>query len=83
MVALAAFDLRHEAFLGLPNNKPVAFGYGSHVCIGQHLARMEMRSFWEEILRRVDTVELADQPQNSVSNFVCGPKSVPVRYKMH
>ncbi|MFZ3035629.1 MAG: cytochrome P450 [Parvibaculum sp.] len=66
-----------------PNNKHVAFGYGSHVCIGQHLARMEMRSFWEEILRRVDTVELAGKPQNSVSNFVCGPKSVPVRYKMH
>ncbi|MDO8288939.1 MAG: cytochrome P450 [Parvibaculum sp.] len=65
-----------------PNNKHVAFGYGSHVCIGQHLARMEMRSFWEEILRRVDTIELAGEPKNSVSNFVCGPKSVPVRYKM-
>lgn len=65
-----------------PNNKHVAFGYGSHVCIGQHLARMEMRSFWEEVLRRVDSVELAGEPKNSVSNFVCGPKSVPVRYKM-
>lgn len=65
-----------------PNNKHVAFGYGSHVCIGQHLARMEMRSFWEEILRRVDSIELSGEPKNSVSNFVCGPKSVPVRYKM-
>ncbi len=65
-----------------PNNKHVAFGYGSHVCIGQHLARMEMRSFWEEVLRRVESVELAGAPKNSVSNFVCGPKSVPVRYKM-
>lgn len=66
-----------------PNNKHVAFGYGAHVCIGQHLARLEMRYFWEEILRRVESVELAGTPQNSVSNFVCGPKSVPVRYKMH
>ena len=66
-----------------PNNKHVAFGYGAHVCIGQHLARLEMRYFWEEILRRVESVELAGTPQNSVSNFVCGPKSVPVSYKMH
>ena len=46
-----------------PNNKHVAFGYGAHVCIGQHLARLEMRYFWEEILRRVESVEIAGTPQ--------------------
>lgn len=63
-------------------NKHVAFGYGGHVCIGQHLAKLEMRLFWEEIFRRVEHVELAATPRNSVSNFVCGPKNVPIRYKM-
>jgi len=63
-------------------NKHVSFGYGAHVCIGQHLARMEMRIFWEEILGRIESIELAGEPKNSVSNFVCGPKSVPLRYNM-
>lgn len=63
-------------------NKQLAFGYGAHVCIGQHLARMEMRIFWEELLKRIDTIELNGTPKNSEANFVSGPKSVPVRYKM-
>ena len=64
-------------------NKHVAFGYGAHVCLGQHLARMEMRVLWEELLARVDSVELDGQPTRMTANFVCGPKSVPIRFKMH
>ena len=64
-------------------NRQLAFGYGAHVCIGQHLARMEMRILWEELLPRLDEVELAGAPRNMTANFVCGPKSVPVRFKMH
>jgi cytochrome P450 len=64
-------------------NKHVAFGYGAHVCLGQHLARMEMRIFWEELLPRLDHIELAGTPRNTEANFVCGPKTVPVRFKMH
>ncbi|MGB5949904.1 MAG: cytochrome P450 [Parvibaculum sp.] len=63
-------------------NKHVALGYGAHVCIGQHLARLEMRIFWEELLSRLDSIELNGTPLLSEANFVCGPKSVPVRYKM-
>ena len=63
-------------------NKHVAFGYGAHVCLGQHLARMEMRVLWEELLARVDSVELDGQPTRMTANFVCGPKSVPIRFKM-
>ena len=64
-------------------NKHVAFGYGAHVCLGQHLARMEMRVLWEELLARLDSVELDGQPTRMTANFVCGPKSVPIRFKMH
>ena len=64
-------------------NKHVAFGYGAHVCLGQHLARMEMRILWEELLPRLDEIALDGQPKNMEANFVCGPKTVPVRFKMH
>jgi len=64
-------------------NKHVAFGYGAHVCLGQHLARMEMRILWEELLPRLESIELDGAPRNTEANFVCGPKSVPVRFKMH
>jgi cytochrome P450 len=63
-------------------NKHVAFGYGAHVCLGQHLGRMEMRILWEELLPRLESVELDGAPRNMVANFVCGPKSVPIRFKM-
>lgn len=64
-------------------NKHVAFGYGAHVCLGQHLARMEMRILWEELFARVNSVELNGEPRNMVANFVCGPKSVPISFKTH
>ena len=64
-------------------NKHVAFGYGAHVCLGQHLARMEMRVLWEELFARLESVELDGAPRNMTASFVCGPKSVPIRFKMH
>lgn len=61
-------------------NKHVAFGYGAHVCLGQHLARMEMRILWEELLPRLKSVELAGMPRLVEAAFVSGPKTVPIRY---
>lgn len=63
-------------------NKHVAFGYGAHVCLGQHLARMEMRILWEELLPRLKTVEMSGDGKLTQSNFVSGPKSVPVRFTL-
>lgn len=64
-------------------NKHVAFGYGSHLCLGQHLARMEMRILWEELLARLESVELDGTPTRTAACLVCGPKSVPIRFRMH
>jgi len=64
-------------------NKHVAFGYGAHICLGQHLARMEMRVLWEELLPRLDKLELDGEPKRTEANFVCGPKTVPIRFTMH
>jgi hypothetical protein len=63
-------------------NKQLAFGYGAHVCLGQHLARMEMRILWEELIPRLKSLELAGTPAMSEAVFVNGPKRLPVRFEM-
>ena len=64
-------------------NRHLAFGYGAHLCLGQHLAKMEMRILWEELLPRIRSLELADEPKLSQATFVSGPKTLPVRFSMH
>lgn len=79
--AVFADPFRYD--IGRSPNKHVAFGYGAHVCLGQHLGRMEMRILWEELLPRLKSVELDGTPTRTAAGFVCGPKSVPIRFKMH
>jgi hypothetical protein len=64
------------------SNKHVAFGYGAHQCLGMHLARMEMAIFFEELLPRLKSVQLAGHPKRTITNFVGGPKSLPLRCEM-
>jgi hypothetical protein len=78
----AAFDDPFSFTIDRKPNRHVAFGYGAHVCLGQHLAKMEMRILWEELLPRLATLELAGTPERTRSNFVCGPKHVPVRFTL-
>jgi cytochrome P450 len=61
-------------------NEHVAFGYGEHFCIGAHLARLQMRVMFEELLGRIPELELAGTPQRLRSNFVAGIKHMPVRF---
>jgi cytochrome P450 len=60
----------------------LAFGFGRHFCLGAHLARMEIRSLFRELLPRLDHIELAGEPTWIKANFVQGPKSVPIGYRM-
>jgi cytochrome P450 len=60
-------------------NRHIGFGYGGHICLGQHLARLEMKCLWEELLPHLKAVEMAGEGRMSESEFVCGPKSVPIR----
>ena len=64
-------------------NPQIAFGYGVHVCLGQHLARMEMRILWEELFKRLKSVEMNGAGERTISNFVCGPKHVPIRFTVN
>ncbi|MBI3678129.1 MAG: cytochrome P450 [Proteobacteria bacterium] len=63
-------------------NRHVSFGYGAHLCIGQHMAKMEIKAFFKELLPRLDSIELAGAPRKVQSTFVSGLKALPVRYKL-
>ena len=63
-------------------NKQLAFGYGAHLCLGQHLAKMEMRILFEELLPRLKSVKLAGAPRMSQAVFVNGLKSLPIEFEM-
>ncbi len=61
-------------------NRHLAFGAGAHQCLGLHLARLEMRILFEELLDRIDSVELAGEPRRAKSTFVGGLKTLPLRF---
>jgi cytochrome P450 len=42
-----------------------------------------MRILWEELFKRLKSVELAGVPERTISNFVCGPKHVPIRFTVN
>jgi cytochrome P450 len=64
-------------------NKLVSFGYGAHLCLGQHLAKMEMRILFEELLPHLKSLELAGEPKMSEAAFVNGPKKLPIRFQVN
>ncbi|MGK5114602.1 cytochrome P450 [Geodermatophilus sp. CPCC 205506] len=61
-------------------NKHIAFGYGPHQCIGQHVAKLEMRIFFEELLPRLKSFEVAGPVSYVEANFLSGPKTLPLRF---
>ncbi|MDP1630986.1 MAG: cytochrome P450 [Caulobacter sp.] len=63
-------------------NKHLAFGYGAHLCLGQHLAKMEMRILFEELLPRLKSLAFNGDPKRSLASFVGGPKILPIRYQL-
>ena len=70
-----------DAFdVGRQPNKHMAFGPGGiHHCLGAHLARLEVRVVFEEMLGRVEGFELTGRPERLRSNFFNGVKRMPVR----
>jgi len=68
--------------VGPDRSRNLAFGYGTHACLGQHLARLEMRIFFDELFRRLGRIELAGVPRRMASIFLGGPKTLPVKFAM-
>ena len=59
--------------------KHLSFGFGIHRCMGNRLAELQLRTLWEEILQRFERIEVVGEPQRTVSSFVHGYTSLPVR----
>lgn len=68
--------------VGRDPNKHLSFGHGVHFCLGAALARLEMNSFFSELIPRIKSVEMADDPQLIATTFVGGPKHLPIRYSL-
>ncbi|MGE4425425.1 MAG: cytochrome P450 [Solirubrobacteraceae bacterium] len=56
-------------------------GGGRHFCLGAGLARLELRIVFEEVIRRLDHIELAGDPQRVPTNWANGLTSMPIRFK--
>lgn len=68
--------------VGRDPNKHLSFGYGVHFCLGAALARMEIRSFFTELVPRIKSIELAGDPEFIATTFVGGLKHLPIRYSL-
>jgi cytochrome P450 family 142 subfamily A polypeptide 1 len=61
-------------------NSHLAFGFGTHFCMGNQLARLELRLMTERLLQRLPDLRLADGAEIPLraANFVSGPEAMPV-----
>jgi cholest-4-en-3-one 26-monooxygenase len=69
------FDIRRS-----PNDYLAFGGGGPHFCLGSHLAKLEIRVMFEELLARLPDMELNGPVQRLRSNFINGIKHMPVRF---
>jgi cytochrome P450 len=77
-----AFAAPFSFDVGRDPNKHLAFGHGVHFCLGAALARMEINSFFSELLPRLGSVELNGEPELIATTFVGGLKHLPIRYAL-
>ncbi len=76
------FTAPHQLDLQRDPKLQLAFGYGSHMCLGQHLAALEVSCFFRELLPRLKDMQFAAEPEWIKAIFVGGLRSMPVRYRL-
>jgi cytochrome P450 len=68
------FDIRRRP------NPHLVFGHGPHFCLGAHLARIQMRALFDEVLARTSSLTYAGHPSYLRSNFQRGVKRLPIAW---
>jgi cholest-4-en-3-one 26-monooxygenase len=68
-----AFDVARQP------NRHLTFATGPHQCLGAHIARLELRLLFEELLRRTEHIELAGPVAYARDSYVRGVKHLPIR----
>jgi alpha-terpineol hydroxylase len=61
-------------------NPHLSFSHGPHICLGQHIAKTEMRILFSELLPRLKSIEIAGEPEREQSNLVSNWRTLPVRF---
>jgi len=72
------FDIRRDP------NPHLAFGHGTHFCLGANLARLEITVLYETLLDRIEHIELAvpaDDLVHRASSFTSGLEGLPIRFR--
>ena len=77
----AAFDRAGEFDIARKPNPHIGFGHGAHFCLGAHLARLELRVLYEELLRRFSDVKVVAPVEWSRSNRHTGMRHMYVRFR--
>ncbi len=67
------FDIRRNA------TRHLGFGYGTHACAGQGLARLEMQAMLTALTRQVSRIELAGEPTWALNNIIRCYERLPLR----
>ena len=78
----AVFDDPFSFRVDRKPNAHLGFGIGEHFCLGAHLARHSQRALLGELVRRLDSIELAGEPERIHASFVVGLKKLPLRYRV-
>jgi hypothetical protein len=74
------FTNPNEFVMDRSPNDHVAFGlHSAHLCLGAHLARLELRVMFEEMAKAWSSIEAAGASERFRSNFISGTKKLPVR----
>lgn len=77
---VSQFDNPNDLIIDRPNARQhLSFGFGVHRCLGNRLAEMQLRTLWEEIMKRFSHVEVVDSPKYLNSSFIRGITDLPVR----
>jgi cytochrome P450 family 142 subfamily A polypeptide 1 len=76
------FEDPYRFDIGRTPNEHLAFGLGSHFCLGNALARVEVKTMVDRVLTRLPDLELVEptEPAFRPANFVSGYESLPVRF---
>jgi cytochrome P450 family 142 subfamily A polypeptide 1 len=77
-----AFDAPDVLDVARPHVRHVAFGFGTHFCLGAHLARLEIRVMFEELLARIPEWELVDpaEPKILPATFARAYDRIRIRF---
>jgi cholest-4-en-3-one 26-monooxygenase len=75
----AVFDEPFAFRVDRDPNLHIGFGIGEHVCLGAHLARLELQVLFRKLVERVEHFELTGPVERLQSSFISGIKHLPVR----